>query len=53
MNSRRESYLKLICQSRKGTTSGYGPFPNGEQIQMSRKYVELPDLLALWPLKDI
>ena len=53
MNSRRESYFRVVCQSRKGTTSGYGPFPNRNQDQMSRKYVELPDLLALWTLKDI
>jgi hypothetical protein len=53
MNIRSESYSKVICQSRNVTTSVYGPFPNREQDQMSRKSVELSDLLALWPLKDI
>lgn len=53
MNIRRESYFKVICQSRNVTTSVYDPFPNTEQNQMSRKSVELSDLLALWPLKDV
>jgi hypothetical protein len=53
MNSQRESYFKIVCQSRIGTTPVYGPFPNREQDQMSRKSVELSDLFALWPLKDI
>ena len=53
MNSRRENYLKVICRSWKGKTSGHGPFSGGEQDQLSRKYIELPDLLVLWPLKGI
>ena len=53
MNSRRESYFKVGYQSLKGTTSVYGTFPNREQDQISRKSVELSDLLALWSLKDI
>jgi len=53
MNSRRKSYFKVVRQSRNGTTSVYGPFPNREQDQMSRKSVELGDLLAVWPLEDI
>jgi hypothetical protein len=53
MNCRRERYFKVVNQSWNGTTSVYGPFPNREQDQMSRKSVDISDLFALWPLKYI